>query len=293
MLKVMSAPLLFLADSLGYLASWCFLLMTRDHEAEYRATRPPRADRNLVAEIREGLRFVIRQPAISRITFASFLSNFASTATYTLVPIVVLRLLGFTPFEYGLIMTLGAIGGLLGASMAGRIGRRVGTANAVRFSTLSGLSRCSATRWRCCWTTGSRSSRCWWSDRSSETRPSWSTTSRRSRCGSGCARPPAGQDERLGAVHRVGNHADQRDRCRHAQPGARGRQLPVDHRGDGDAGVPAAAAPAPLHRRLTCVPPRGNHLPRLLAAHPRRPSPPPPPRVPARSPGLVAGKIGQ
>ncbi len=138
LLKVISAPLLLLTDSLGYLASWGFLMVTRDHEAEYRAKRPAAPRRNLVAEIREGLSFVVRQPAISRITLASFLSNFASTATYTLVPIVVLRLLGFTPFEFGMIMTLGAIGGLLGAATAGRVARRVGVANAVRFSTLFG-----------------------------------------------------------------------------------------------------------------------------------------------------------
>ncbi|SHJ76063.1 Predicted arabinose efflux permease, MFS family [Tessaracoccus bendigoensis DSM 12906] len=138
LLKVVSAPLLLIADGLGYLASWGFLLVTRDHEAEYRASRPPRERRNLVVEIREGLGFVLRQPAISRITLASLLSNFASTATYTLVPIVVLRLLGFSPFEYGVIMTLGAVGGLLGAAAAGRVTRRVGTANAVRFSTLAG-----------------------------------------------------------------------------------------------------------------------------------------------------------
>lgn len=81
---------------------------------------------------------MFRQPAISRITLASFLTNFASTATFTLVPIVILRLLGFSAFQYGLIMTLGAVGGLLGAGAAGRIARRIGTANAVRFSTLAG-----------------------------------------------------------------------------------------------------------------------------------------------------------
>ena len=138
LLKVVSAPLLLLADTFGYAASWIFLLITRDHEAEYRAKTPPRQKRNLVSEITEGLGFVLKQPAISRITFASFLSNFASTATYTLVPIVVLRLLGFSAFEYGLIMTLGAVGGLLGAAAAGRVARRFGTANAVRFPTLSG-----------------------------------------------------------------------------------------------------------------------------------------------------------
>ena len=138
LLKVISAPLLLLADALGYLASWCFLLITRDHEEQYRSARPAPAERNLVGEIREGLAFVVRQPAISRITLSSFLTNFASTATFTLTPIVVLRLLGFSPFDYGLLMTLGAIGGLIGAAAASRITRWVGTANTVRFSMLAG-----------------------------------------------------------------------------------------------------------------------------------------------------------
>lgn len=138
LLKVVSAPVLLLADAVGYLVSWWFLIITRDHEAQYRATRPAPAARNLRREIAEGLAFVVRQPAISRITFASFLSNFASTATYTLVPIVILRLLGLSAFHYGLIMTLGAVGGLLGAGAAGRVTRRFGTANTVRFSTLFG-----------------------------------------------------------------------------------------------------------------------------------------------------------
>lgn len=138
LLKIVSAPVLLLADAVGYLVSWWFLLVTRDHEAEYREKRGTPPPRNLRREIAAGLGFVFRQPAISRITLASFLTNFASTATFTLVPIVILRLLGFSAFQYGLIMTLGAVGGLLGAGAAGRIARRIGTANAVRFSTLAG-----------------------------------------------------------------------------------------------------------------------------------------------------------
>lgn len=138
LLKIVSAPVLLLADAVGYLVSWWFLLVTRDHEAEYREKRGTPPPRNLRREIAEGLGFVFRQPAISRITLASFLTNFASTATFTLVPIVILRLLGFSAFQYGLIMTLGAVGGLLGAGAAGRIARRMGMANAVRFSTLAG-----------------------------------------------------------------------------------------------------------------------------------------------------------
>ncbi|GAA3864980.1 MFS transporter [Tessaracoccus defluvii] len=138
LLKVLSAPVLLLADAVGYLVSWAFLLVTRDHEAEYRAQRAPLPRRRLTTEIREGLAFVVRHPAISRITVASCISNFASTATFTLAPIIVLRLLDLGAVNYGVLMTVGAVGGLGGAAVAGRLERRFGTADTVRFSILLG-----------------------------------------------------------------------------------------------------------------------------------------------------------
>lgn len=136
LLKVMSAPILLLADAVGYLISWAFLIVTRDHEEQYRAETPPRPRRRLVSEISEGLQFVARQPAVSRITIASCINSFTVTATFTLAPIVVLRLIGVSAFYYGLLMTVGAIGGLFGAGAATRIVRRFGTANTIRYSIL-------------------------------------------------------------------------------------------------------------------------------------------------------------
>lgn len=123
LLHVISAPMLMLADAIGFSASALMLWRTRDHEAEHRIENPPADDHvpHLGREIAEGLRFVARQPAIRAITACTALSNMTSAITFTLMPIVVLRLLGLSPATYGLIMTAGSIGGLIAAAVTGRL----------------------------------------------------------------------------------------------------------------------------------------------------------------------------
>ncbi len=119
LLKVLAAPVLLGAVGVGYLISSIFLIATHDKEKSLR--RPPTRERNLWAEIREGLSFVLHSAPISRITLANLLSSVAYTFATTLVPLVVLRLIGMTSFQYGLSMAVGAAGGLVGASLSGRL----------------------------------------------------------------------------------------------------------------------------------------------------------------------------
>lgn len=134
LLKVLAAPVLLGAVGVGYLISSIFLIATHDKEKSLR--RPPTRERNLWAEIREGLSYVVHSAPISRITLANLLSSVAYTFAMTLVPLVVLRLIGMTSFQYGLSMAVGAAGGLVGASLSGRLTTKYGTADVVRFSAL-------------------------------------------------------------------------------------------------------------------------------------------------------------
>ncbi|WP_311380581.1 MFS transporter [Arthrobacter sp. ISL-69] len=87
LLTVLTAPLLFIGESLGYLLSAVFLGRTRDGER-----RLPAAGRNsLGAEIREGLGFVAARPLIRRIVPCTGGGNFAGTLVFTLLPVLVLR----------------------------------------------------------------------------------------------------------------------------------------------------------------------------------------------------------
>lgn len=82
LLTVLTAPLLFIGESLGYLLSAVFLGRTRDGEK-----RLPAAGRNsLGAEIREGLAFVAAHPLMRRIVLCTGGGNFAGTLVFTLLP---------------------------------------------------------------------------------------------------------------------------------------------------------------------------------------------------------------
>lgn len=137
LLKVMSAPFLLLADAVGYLASMAFLIRTRDHEESDRADADPVVRQSLVREIGEGLSFVIKHPAIRLITASTMISNTASTLTFTLAPILVLRIIGLDGFAFGLTMAAGAVGGLIGAAVTPALRRRISDAALIPIAMMS------------------------------------------------------------------------------------------------------------------------------------------------------------
>lgn len=129
---VITAPLAVLATAGTYVVSAVALLFTRDHEVAHDpADRGP-----ILREIWEGLHFVFTEKLLRRIVGTTGTSNFFNTVSTTLLPIFLLRELGFSPASLGLIFSLGAIGGLLGAIATPRIVRWIGEARAIPVSAL-------------------------------------------------------------------------------------------------------------------------------------------------------------
>lgn len=137
LLSILKAPLLLIADAFSFLVSWVTLAMMKVEEIP-----TPKKDRQpLRTEIAEGVRFVSRHPIISRITATTAVNNLFSSAIHTLTPILVLRTMGVPAPIYGLMFTAGAIGGLLGAVSAPKLGKFFGQGNVVIGAiTLSGLA---------------------------------------------------------------------------------------------------------------------------------------------------------
>lgn len=123
LLHVVSAPVLMLADAVGYLASVVFLLRTRDDE---HLEQRPGGAAQLVPDVREGLAFVAGHPVIRLVTASTFVSNACATLVSTLFPLFVLKVLGLAPSAYGLVLGIASLGGIAGASGAGAIARRLG-----------------------------------------------------------------------------------------------------------------------------------------------------------------------
>src|SRR5690606_32095606 len=123
---------LLLADGISYLLSAFAIWRVRDTE---RPSDP--ADRQgLVQEIGEGLRFVFGHPLLRRIVATTATTNFFSMLVFTLQAILVLRVLGFEPWILGLVLSVGSVGGLLGAIATPWITRKIGEGTAISLSAI-------------------------------------------------------------------------------------------------------------------------------------------------------------
>lgn len=132
LLVVISAPVLFIGEAIGYLISALCLWRVRDNEKP----APEPATRNLADEIREGLAYVVRHPLIGRIALTTAITNFFSTIVFTLLPILVLRTLGLDTVQLGLIYSVGAVGGLIAASVTPQVAKWIGEGTSLPVSCL-------------------------------------------------------------------------------------------------------------------------------------------------------------
>jgi predicted MFS family arabinose efflux permease len=132
LLRVVAAPLLIAADAVSYALSALFVARIRHAE-----TPPPREERRrLRVEIAEGLRFVVRNPLLVRITACTSISNLFSGVLQALFVLYVLRELGLGTQIVGFVWALGAVAGLVGAVTTNRIARVVGEGRTIALSVL-------------------------------------------------------------------------------------------------------------------------------------------------------------
>jgi len=132
LLALLAAPLLLAVTAATYLLSFFALTSIRDTEV----AKPLEDRRPLVVEIKEGLSWVFHQPLLVRIVLCTAISNLFGSLIFAMMPILVLRELGLSPAFYGLIGSAGAVGGLLGASLSGRIQKWVGEGHAIPLSEI-------------------------------------------------------------------------------------------------------------------------------------------------------------
>jgi MFS family permease len=127
---LLSAPVAFLADAASFVVSALSLLIIRDQEAA-----PEHAQhRRLRAEVAEGLRFVVRQPILRMTTGCSATANLFVSAVLSLSVVFLVRQVHVGASTIGVLMSLGAIGGLVGALSCGVLRRWIGSARLIWLS---------------------------------------------------------------------------------------------------------------------------------------------------------------
>ena len=121
LVQILGAPLAMAADALSYIGSVTFL-------RRIRAPEPPIDPEpgSVREQVAAGLRFVLSD-GIMRPTLLSVATiNFFTFASSALFVLYATTLLGVSPGALGLALGTGAVGSVIGALVATRIGRRIG-----------------------------------------------------------------------------------------------------------------------------------------------------------------------
>jgi MFS family permease len=135
LLNFFKAPVLLVIDAFSFLISAISLFTIRDREEpKVRAERRP-----LAKEIGEGLRFVWKQKLIRAISFTTSTSNMFGTIAGTMFALYLLKpeFLNLNTASFGVLMSIGSVGGLLGAAATPRLIKLVGEGPLVVISAVS------------------------------------------------------------------------------------------------------------------------------------------------------------
>jgi MFS family permease len=131
LIQWLSAPFAVAADAASYLGSALFV--TRIRRREERLERQP--DAHLGREIMEGLRFVLGNRMLRSIAMCTGSSNLFSSVFGTVQIVLLARVLHLAPWQIGLVSSVAAIGGLIGAFTGTRIARWLGQGPTIWIST--------------------------------------------------------------------------------------------------------------------------------------------------------------
>lgn len=114
-------------DALSYAVSGACLLLIRAREPR-RARVPVPGRPGFRAQMREGVAYVFRDPILRKGAAWSGTANFFVIMVETLGPVYLIRSVHLAPAYVGLLLALGAAGGVAGGFISGALARRVGSA---------------------------------------------------------------------------------------------------------------------------------------------------------------------
>jgi MFS family permease len=136
LLRLLGAPLVVLLDAASFLGSALFVARIRHAEP---ARAVPDEPTTIRSDIAEGMRFVLGQPLLLRITACTALSNLGGSMAWGIFVLYALRDLHLSQGMLGLVFGLGSLGGLLGAFVAAPLARIVGEGRLIPLAILPSI----------------------------------------------------------------------------------------------------------------------------------------------------------
>ncbi|QQG48832.1 MAG: MFS transporter [archaeon] len=129
-ISLISAPAAIVGDVIGYFSSAAFLTSIRRPEVVV----PMREGRSALMDIKEGLAVVFGDARLRSIAGSTATANLFSSAWGAILFPYLIRELGLPLVELGVIFSIGAAGGILGAIVASRIAKNIGVGTTVILS---------------------------------------------------------------------------------------------------------------------------------------------------------------
>jgi MFS family permease len=129
LIGLIGAPLAIATDAASYLVSAAFIARIRHREPL--AGRQPDRSLSMRAQIGEGLRQVVASRQLLAIAVSAAIINFFGRLVVVLVPLYLVRGVGYRPAAIGAIFAAGSVGFLLGAALADRVARRIGLGRSI------------------------------------------------------------------------------------------------------------------------------------------------------------------
>jgi Na+/melibiose symporter-like transporter len=128
LIGIVTAPIAVVADAVSFLVSGLFVLWIRDPEPapSRHVDEHGNAREGLRKEVTAGLRFVLGNRYLRAIAACTGSANLFSSIAFATYLVYVVRVLKLDPATIGIVLGLGNVGAIMGAVLAGRIGRRAG-----------------------------------------------------------------------------------------------------------------------------------------------------------------------
>lgn len=117
----LTAPVALIVDAFSYLVSLISLLLIRTPESR---PEPLAARRHLPTELRDGLRWVLKNPVLRSLALIGFCCNFSMVTVWTMFLLYGTRDLHLDSTTLGGIFATASVGGLIGAAISRKVIRR-------------------------------------------------------------------------------------------------------------------------------------------------------------------------
>ncbi|MFC4121416.1 MFS transporter [Nonomuraea zeae] len=118
LISALTAPVALVVDAFSYLVSLASLLLIRTPEPR---PDPPAVKRRLLAELREGLRWVFGNSILRALALVGFCCNFSMVTVWTMFLLYGTRDLQLDSTTLGAIFAAASVGGLIGAVISRKI----------------------------------------------------------------------------------------------------------------------------------------------------------------------------